>query len=90
MIQLSLDGKCLYVTNSLFSPWDQQFYPELIEKGSHMLRIDYNTDKGGLEINPNFLVDLGDGLEGPSLAHEMRYPSGDCTLYIWLQKLKPG
>lgn len=27
MIQLSLDGKRLYVTNSLFSPWDQQFYP---------------------------------------------------------------
>lgn len=66
MIQLSLDGKCLYVTNSLFSPWDQQFYPELIEKGSHMLQIDCNTDKGGLEINPNFLVDLGDGLEGPT------------------------
>ena len=66
MIQLSLDGKFLYVTNSLFSPWDQQFYPELIEKGSHMLQIDCDIDKGGLEINPNFLVDLGDGLEGPT------------------------
>ena len=38
MIQLSLDGKRLYVTNSLFSSWDNQFYPELIEKGAHMLK----------------------------------------------------
>ncbi|MQL41568.1 hypothetical protein EI012_27050, partial [Escherichia coli] len=35
MIQLSLDGKRLYVTNSLFSAWDKQFYPNLVEKGSH-------------------------------------------------------
>jgi len=55
-----------------------------------MLHIDSDTNKGGLEINPNFLVDLGDGLEGPTLADEMRYPGGDCTPYIWLQKLKPS
>lgn len=30
MIQLSLDGKRLYVTTSLYSTWDKQFYPELI------------------------------------------------------------
>ncbi len=29
MIQLSLDGKRLYVTTSLYSPWDKQFYPDL-------------------------------------------------------------
>ena len=29
MIQLSLDGKRLFVTTSLFSAWDKQFYPEL-------------------------------------------------------------
>lgn len=29
MIQLSLDGKRLYVTSSLFSVWDNQFYPNL-------------------------------------------------------------
>ena len=31
MIQLSLDGKRLYATTSLFSPWDKQFYPEMIK-----------------------------------------------------------
>jgi hypothetical protein len=30
--QLSLDGKRLYVTTSLFSPWDIQFYPEMVNK----------------------------------------------------------
>ena len=29
MIQLSLDGRRLYVTNSLYSTWDNQFYPGL-------------------------------------------------------------
>jgi hypothetical protein len=31
MIQLSLDGKRLYVTSSLFSPWDKQFYPDVVK-----------------------------------------------------------
>lgn len=84
MIQLSLDGKRLYVTNSLFSAWDHQFYPELMEKGSHMLQIDVNTDQGGMAINPNFFVDFEAEPDGPALAHEMRYPGGDCTSDIWI------
>lgn len=43
MIQLSLDGTRLYVTTSLFSPWDKQFYPSLYEQGSQLLLIDVNT-----------------------------------------------
>ena len=31
MIQLSLDGKRLYVTTSLFSSWDKQFYPNMVK-----------------------------------------------------------
>ncbi|ONK56592.1 uncharacterized protein A4U43_C10F10460 [Asparagus officinalis] len=84
MIQLSLDGKRLYVTNSLFSAWDKQFYPDVVEKGSHMLQIDIDTENGGLSINPNFFVDFASEPEGPSLAHEMRYPGGDCTSDIWV------
>nr|BDN86070.1 selenium binding protein 1 [Symplocarpus renifolius] len=84
MIQLSLDGKRLYVTNSLFSAWDNQFYPELKQKGAHMLQIDVDTEKGGLTINPDFFVDFGAEPDGPSLAHDMRYPGGDCTSDIWI------
>ncbi|KAG8197127.1 hypothetical protein JTE90_011290 [Oedothorax gibbosus] len=81
MLQLSLDGKRLYVTNSLFSAWDKQFYPENIEKGSMMLLIHVDTQHGGLTLDQNFLVDFGQ--EGNILAHEMRFPGGDCTSDIW-------
>ncbi|XP_033132270.1 selenium-binding protein 1 isoform X3 [Brassica rapa] len=84
MIQLSLDGKRLYATNSLYSVWDRQFYPELMDKGSHIIQIDVDTEKGGLSINPDFFVDFGEEPDGPALAHEMRYPGGDCTSDIWI------
>ena len=84
-MQMSLDGKRLYLTNSLLSSWDSQFYPEIMEKGSHMLQLDVvDSENGGLAINPNFFVDFGAEPDGPSLAHEMRYPGGDCTSDIWV------
>eukprot|EP00775_Hariotina_reticulata_P012725 gene12725-12855_t len=84
MLQLSLDGRRIYITNSLLSPWDQQFYPELVNKGSQMLQIDVDLEAGKLSINPNFIVDFGAEPEGPVLAHECRYPGGDCSSDIWL------
>ena len=84
MLQLSLDGKRLYVTSSLFSTWDNQFYPDMAKAGSFMLQIDCDSEKGGLAINQNFLVDFGKEPGGPARAHEMRYPGGDCTSDIWL------
>lgn len=84
MLQMSLDGKRIYVTNSLFTAWDQQFYPEMCKKGGWMLQIDVDTEKGGLTLNDKFLVDFGDEPFGPVLGHEIRYPGGDCTSDIWL------
>ncbi len=84
MLQLSLDGKRLYVTNSLYSVWDNQFYPELAKSGSYLLQIDSDTQNGGLKINENFYVDFGKEPAGPARAHEMRYPGGDCTSDIWV------
>lgn len=83
MLQLSLDGKRLYLTNSLISAWDNQFYPELAKQGSWMLQIDCNTEKGGLKLNENFMVDFGKEPDGPSRAHEIRYPGGDCSSDIF-------
>jgi selenium-binding protein 1 len=84
MIQLSLDGKRLYVTTSLFSTWDNQFYPEIRHKGGCMLMVDCGTDEGGMTINPNFFVDFGQEPNGPSRCHETRYPGGDCTSDIFI------
>ncbi|KAF7238373.1 Methanethiol oxidase [Varanus komodoensis] len=84
MIPLSLDGRRLYVTTSLYTPWDKQFYPQLVREGSVMLQVDADTTKGGLSVNPDFLVDFGKEPYGPARAHEMRYPGGDCTSDIWV------
>ncbi len=84
MLQLSLDGKRLYVTSSLFSTWDNQFYPEMNKTGSYMLQIDCDTENGGLSINPDFYIDFGKEPKGPARAHEMRYPGGDSTSDIWI------
>uniref|UniRef100_A0A0N5A825 Methanethiol oxidase n=1 Tax=Syphacia muris TaxID=451379 RepID=A0A0N5A825_9BILA len=84
MLQLSLDGKRLYVTTSLYRAWDQQFYPNLLKNGSKMLQIECNTETGGLSLNENFIINFGEIEDGPFLAHEMRYPGGDCTSDIWV------
>ncbi|EEC08930.1 selenium-binding protein, putative, partial [Ixodes scapularis] len=83
MLQLSLDGKRLYATTSLYSAWDKQFYPELYENGAMMLRIDVDNKVGGLTVDEHFLVDFGEEPEGPVLAHELRFPGGDSTSDIW-------
>jgi selenium-binding protein 1 len=84
MLQLSLDGKRLYVTNSLYSSWDNQFYPKIAEQGSYLMQIDCDTERGGMKINEKFYVDFGREPDGPARAHEMRFPGGDCTSDIWV------
>jgi selenium-binding protein 1 len=84
MLQLSLDGKRLYVTNSLYSSWDNQFYPEIADRGSYLLQIDCDTEQGGLTLNDNMHVDFGQEPKGPARAHEMRFLGGDCTADIWI------
>lgn len=83
MLQLSLDGKRLYVTNSLYSTWDNVFYPDLGQQGSWLVQIDCDTGRGGMKVNDKFLVDFGKEPDGPSRAHEVRYPGGDCTSDIF-------
>jgi selenium-binding protein 1 len=79
MLQLSLDGRRLYVTNSLYSTWDNQFYPEL---RSWLLRVDCSPE-GGMEVDPDFFVDFHDRPGGPARAHEVRLQGGDCTTEIF-------
>ena len=84
MLQLSLDGKRLYVTNSLFSSWDNQFYPKMAKEGSTMLAVDCDTERGGMKLNERLYVDFGKEPGGPARAHEMRFPGGDSTSDIWV------
>ena len=84
MLQLSLDCKRLYVTSSLLSAWDNQFYPGIGKQGSYLMQIDCDVEKGGLQVNEKFFVDFGREPEGPARAHEMRYPGGDVTSDIFV------
>ncbi len=84
MLQLSLDGKRLYFTSSLYSSWDNQFYPEIARQGSLMLQLDCDTRTGGMTWNKEFCVDFGAEPGGPARAHEIRFPGGDSTSDIWV------
>ncbi|KJH44898.1 selenium binding protein [Dictyocaulus viviparus] len=83
MLQLSLDGRRLYVTTSLYRQWDAQFYPKLLKSGAVMMRVNVSDD-GTMTLDENFLVNFGSMEAGPYLGHEMRYPGGDCTSDIWI------
>jgi selenium-binding protein 1 len=79
MLQLSYDGRRLYVSNSLYSTWDNQFYPQM---RSWLLRV--NCDRnGGMEVDRDFFVDLADRPGGPARAHEVRLQNGDSTTEIF-------
>jgi methanethiol oxidase len=79
MMQLSLDGRRLYVSNSLYSTWDNQFYPDL---RSWLLKVDCDPD-GGMTVDPDFFLDFHDRPGGPARAHEVRLSGGDCTSEVF-------
>lgn len=83
MVQMSLDGERLYWTTSLYSTWDNQFFPEEADRGSVMLKADVNPRRGTLTLDEDFLVDFGELPKGPARAHEIRWPDGDCTSDVW-------
>ena len=70
--------KLIGVLNVLVIPY------ATLRKGSRLIAVDVDTDKGGLTLNTKFGIDFGQEPEGPALAHEIRYPGGDCTSDIWL------
>jgi selenium-binding protein 1 len=74
MLQLSMDGRRLYVTNSLYSSWDNQFYPGM---KSWMLKLNCDPN-GGMAVDEDFYVDFGS-----ARGHEIHLPGGDCTTEIF-------
>jgi selenium-binding protein 1 len=71
MVEISRDGKRVYFTNSLYSPWDEQFYPDGVK--SWMVKIDADQ-KGGMKLDEKFFVEF-DGLR----AHQLRLEGGDAS-----------
>ncbi len=71
MVEVSRDGKRIYFTNSLYTPWDAQFYPEGIN--GWMVKLDVNPD-GGMKLDPRFFVEF-DELR----PHQIRLEGGDAS-----------
>jgi selenium-binding protein 1 len=72
MVEVSRDGRRVYLTNSLYSPWDAQFYPEGIRGWVAKVEAD---PKGGMALDPRFLVELPEGLR----SHQVRLEGGDAS-----------
>jgi methanethiol oxidase len=72
MVELSRDGKRVYVSNSLYASWDAQFYPEGIQGWVAKLDADPN---GGLTLDDRFLLPFADG-ERP---HQIHLQGGDAS-----------
>src|SRR3954451_15625015 len=51
MVEVSRDGKRVYVTNSLYGSWDDQFYPDGV--GAWLAKVDV-ADGGGISLDPKF------------------------------------
>jgi len=72
MVEISRDGKRVYFTNSLYSTWDDQFYPDGVPGLQVMANVKPN---GGIELDREFLVEFEPGYR----SHQVRLEGGDCS-----------
>jgi selenium-binding protein 1 len=71
MIEVSRDGKRVYVTNSLYTPWDRQFYPDGIRGWMAKVNVD---PRGDMSLDRDFFLDTGD-----MRPHQVRLQGGDAS-----------
>jgi selenium-binding protein 1 len=71
MVEVSRDGKRVYLTNSLYASWDAQFYPEGIRGWA--VKLDAKPE-GGMALDPSFFVPF----EGER-PHQVRLEGGDAS-----------
>ncbi|QGK70039.1 selenium-binding protein [Allosaccharopolyspora coralli] len=74
MVETSRDGNRVYVTNSLYGAWDDQFYPDGVGAWMATLHAD---PAGGLTIDPQFFPH-GQDFRGRRV-HQIRVEGGDAS-----------
>ncbi|PKW17047.1 selenium-binding protein SBP56-related protein [Saccharopolyspora spinosa] len=76
MVEVSRDGRRIYLTNSLYGSWDDQFYPDGV--GAWFAKIDTDPDAGGgLSVDERFFP-RGDEFRGRRV-HQVRLQGGDAS-----------
>jgi selenium-binding protein 1 len=74
MVEVSRDGRRVYVTNSLYGSWDDQFYPDGV--GAWAAKLDV-ADDGGLTLDERFFPH-GEDFRGRRV-HQVRLQGGDAS-----------
>ena len=75
MVEVSRDGRRVYLTNSLYGAWDDQFYPDGV--GAWMAKIDTDPAAGGLTLDARFFPH-GEEFRGLRV-HQVRLQGGDAS-----------
>jgi methanethiol oxidase len=75
MVEISRDGKHVYLTNSLYAAWDDVFYPDGV--GAWMARLDADLAGGGITPDPRFFPN-GNDFRGLRV-HQTRLQGGDAS-----------
>jgi selenium-binding protein 1 len=71
MVEVSRDGKRIYLTNSLYRTWDEQFYPDGLR--GWMVKIDANAN-GGMTLDPELFMQFDS-----KRPHQVRLEGGDSS-----------
>jgi selenium-binding protein 1 len=71
MVEVSRDGRRVYVTNSLYASWDDQFYPDGIK--GWMVKADV-APNGGFGLDSRFFLETGS-----QRPHQVRLEGGDAS-----------
>jgi selenium-binding protein 1 len=71
MVELSRDGRRVYLTNSLYRAWDEQFYPDGIR--GWLAKLDA-APEGGLKLDSKLFLEF-DGMR----PHQVRLEGGDAS-----------
>jgi selenium-binding protein 1 len=74
MVEVSRDGRRIYLTNSLYGSWDDQFYPDGV--GAWAAKIDASPE-GGMTVDERFFPqgEVWRGLR----THQVRLQGGDAS-----------
>ncbi|KWX00998.1 Selenium-binding protein [Carbonactinospora thermoautotrophica] len=75
MVEVSRDGRRVYVTNSLYGSWDDQFYPDGV--GAWLAKLDVDPSQGGLRLDERFFPH-GEEFRGRRV-HQTRLQGGDAS-----------
>ncbi|MFG1940022.1 selenium-binding protein SBP56-related protein [Micromonospora tulbaghiae] len=75
MVEISRDGRRVYVSNSLYGAWDDQFYPDGV--GAWVAKLDVDPEHGGLVPDPRFFP-RGEEFRGLRV-HQTRLQGGDAS-----------